>query len=59
MSIQVLYDIINPGYVVIFNGLVILLGVLYHYKNLKRIEEEKPVEKITKKILRRQLANEV
>jgi MFS family permease len=59
MLFGVLYDIINPGYVVIFNGLVILLGVLYHYKNLKRIEEEKPVEKITKKILRRQLANEV
>ncbi len=59
MLFGVLYDIINPGYVVIINGLVILLGVLYHYKNLKKIEEEKPVEKITNKISRRQLANEV
>ncbi len=59
MLFGVLYDIINPGFVVIINGLVILLGVLLYYKNLKKIEEEKTVEKIPNKIPRRQLANEV
>lgn len=59
MLFGALYDIINPGLVVILNGLVVLLAVLYHYKNLKKIENEENIEEIPNKIPRRQLANEV
>lgn len=35
-----LYDSINTSLVIIINGTIILFGVLYHYKNLKAIENE-------------------
>ncbi len=35
-----LYDSINTSLVIVINGGIILFGVLYHYKNLKTIENE-------------------
>ncbi|MFO7968893.1 MAG: MFS transporter [Bacillota bacterium] len=38
MLFGVLYDIINPGLVIIFNGFIILIAVLYYYKRIKMID---------------------
>jgi hypothetical protein len=35
-----LYDIINPGYVVMINATIMFLGVLYYRKRLALIEDK-------------------
>jgi len=54
-----LYDIINPGYVFLINGLIVLLTVLIYYQRMHHIED-KNKENIKQKLNERSvLANEV
>lgn len=44
-----LYDIINPGLVVIINGAIVVLGVMIYYQKMKAIDEpsDDKVEKVS------------
>jgi len=53
-----LYDIMNPGLVIAFNGLIVLVAVSFQYRNLRQIESPEEPEKKAQ-LERRQLANEI
>jgi hypothetical protein len=54
-----LYDIINPGIVVILNGLIIIIVIAFFYQRLREIDVN-PIENITKVPVERSvLVNEV
>jgi MFS family permease len=54
-----LYDIINPGIVVILNGLIIIIVIAFFYQKLREIDVN-PIENITKVPVERSvLVNEV
>ncbi len=40
-----LYDIINPGFVVIINGLIVLITVLIYYGKMKNIDDKNGIER--------------
>ncbi|MFW5889135.1 MAG: MFS transporter [Bacillota bacterium] len=56
MLFGVLYDIINPGLVVILNGSIIIFAVIYYFKRIKMIDEH--AEEIEREIKDKNLNQE-